>query len=558
MQGTVLGTFQYMAPEQVEGDEADRRTDIFAFGAMLYEAVTGKRAFEGKSHAGLIGAILKDVPPPLSTLQPLSPPHLERIVAKCLAKDPDARWQSAGDVRDELQWVVQSPSSTKTDVAHRVGGNRVAWTVTALSLVIAALAVAAGLYAARTPDPTGGAEMRVEVSMPGRFEDWVALSPDGRTLVTGGLADGKWQLWMRRLDSLVARPLEGTEGAIYPFWSPDSRSIGFFAEGKLKRIDIAGGPAQTLANAREPRGGAWAPDGTILFSPSLYGGLSRVPETGGEVTVQTRPEPGHRSYRFPWFLPDGRHFLYFSTNAGVFVGSLDGSAPKRLALTTDSATIYAAPGVLLFMRDRTLMAQPFSLETLETTGNPAQVAEVMAMAGATNVGRLPVSAAANGTMAFRAASGVQSGGLRFAWFDRFGKEVGGVAGVESGYLFDTELSPSRTRIAVARSPSARLGEIDIWLIEPARGISTRLTSDAATDRVPGVVAGRAATGLCLEPERDLRLVRGACQRKCIRDVVAGAAGDDDADELVVRWPVRAVQRAECHDRVRSLGTASCR
>ncbi len=168
----------------------------------------------------------------------------------------------------------------------------------------------------------------------------------------------------------------------------------------------------------------------------------------------------------------------------MFVGSLDGSAPKRLALTSDSAAIYAPPGVLLFMRDRTLMAQPFSLETLETTGNPVQVAEVDALTGATNIGRLPVSAAADGTMAFRAASGVQSGGLRLAWFDRSGKEVGDVAGVESGHLFDAELSPSRTRIAVARSPSARLGEVDIWLIEPARGISTRLTSDAATDQWP--------------------------------------------------------------------------
>jgi Tol biopolymer transport system component len=326
--------------------------------------------------------------------------------------------------------------------------------------------------------------MRVEVSMPGRFEEWVAISPDGRMLVSGGLADKRWQLWLRPLDSLNARPLEGTEGAIYPFWSPDSKSIGFFAEGKLKRVDIAGGPAQTLANAREPRGGAWGSNGTIIFTPALFGGLYRVPEKGGEATPLTQLESGQRSHRFPWFLPDGRHFLFFVTNAGAWVGSLDGAAPKRLALNSDSAAIFAPPGVLLFLRERTLMAQPFSVETLETTGNPVQVAEIFGVTGATNTGTLPVSAATNGAIAFRAASGVRSGGLRLAWFDRSGKEVGNVVSIERGYMFDAELSPSGTRVAVSRNPSARVGQFDIWLIETARGISTKLTSDESTDQFP--------------------------------------------------------------------------
>ena len=560
VQGTMLGTFQYMAPEQVEGQEADPRTDIFAFGAMLYEAVTGKHAFEGKSHASLIGAILKDVPPPISTLQPLSPLLLERIVAKCLAKEPDARWQSAADLRDELQWVAHvSPPSMKAGVA-RAGGNRVAWTVTGVSLVIAALAVAAGFYRARVPGPTRGAEMRVEVSMPGRFEDWVAISPDGRTLVSGGLADGKWQLWMRPLDSLIARPLEGTEGASYPFWSPDSKSIGFFAEGKLKRIDIAGGPAQTLANAREPRGGAWGPDGTIIFTPAIYGGLYRVPATGGEATPQTQLEPGQRSQRFPSFLPDGRHFLFFTTPAGAYIGSLDGSAPKRLMLNSDSAAIYAAPGVLLFMRQRTLMAHPFSVETLQTTGNPVQVAEVAAGSGASNVGTLPVSAATDGTIAFHAASGVQSGGLRLAWFDRSGKEVGAVAGVDPGFLLDAELSASasRTRIAVSRSPSGRLGEIDIWLIETARGISTRLTSDAATDQWP-----------LWSP--DEQQVVFASNRRGTFDLYAVPSNGSAAEKLLLELPGTTTptnwssdgrfvlyNELSDDDRVRSVGTATRR
>ena len=547
-----------MAPEQVEGQEADPRTDIFAFGAMLYEAVTGKHAFEGKSHASLIGAILKDVPPPISTLQPLSPLLLERIVAKCLAKEPDARWQSAADLRDELQWVaLVSPPSTKAEVA-RAGGNRVAWTVAGVSLVIAALAVAAGLSSARAPGTTRRAEMRVEVSMPGQFEDGVAISPDGRTLVAGGLADGKWQLRMRPLDSLIARPLEGTEGAIYPFWSPDSKSIGFFAEGKLKRIDIAGGPAQTLANAREPRGGAWGPDGAILFAPALYGGLYRVPATGGEAMPQTQLEPGQRSHRFPSFLPDGRHFLFFTTNAGAYVGSLDGPAPKRLMLNSDSAAIYAPPGVLLFMRQRTLMAHPFSVETLQTTGNPVQVAEVAAWSGAANLGMLPVSAAADGTIAFRAPSGTQSDGKRLAWFDRSGKEVGAVGGVEQGLLFDADLAASGTRIAVARSPTGRLGEVDIWLMETARGISTRLTSDAATDQSP----------LWSPDEQQIVF---ASNRRGTFDLYAVPSNGNAPERLLLELPGTTMptnwssdgrfvlyNELSTDDRVRSVGTATRR
>jgi Tol biopolymer transport system component len=482
-QGSILGTVQYMAPEQLEGEAADPRTDIFAFGAVFHEMVTGRLAFEGKSQASLIGAILKDDPRPLSTLQPLAPPLLERIVAKSLAKNPDARWQSASDLRDEMQWAMRAPSLSM--VPHVAGGrDRVAWTIACVALVAAAMAVATAWYIGARSSGTVAPEMRLEVSMPGRFEDWVAVSPDARSLVSGGLADGKWQLWLRRLDSTTARPLAGTEGAVYPFWSPDSRSIAFFAEGKLKRIDVAGGPPQTLANAREPRGGTWGPDGTIIFAPTLYGGLYRVSASGGEAKQLTRLESGQRSHRFPSFLPDGFHFLYFDTASGTYLGTLDEGAPKRITPTVDSAMLYTPPGMLLFVRERTLMAQPFSLETYETSGELVRIAELAALTGTVNTGSISVSASANGTIAFRGASEVPTGGMRLAWFDRSGQEIGGVAQVDPGFLVDMDLSPDATHIAATRSPNRALGGLDVWVTETERGVSTRLTSDPATDQLP--------------------------------------------------------------------------
>ena len=405
-QGTILGTFQYMAPEQLEGQEADARTDIFAFGAVLYEMVTGKQAFEGKSQASLIGAILKDEPPPISTLQPLSPLLLERIVGKCLAKEPDARWQSAADLRDELQWVAHvSPPSTKAEVAraaeielrgrlqvYRSSSRRWRWPPGSTELACQArpAALKCALKSACRGDSKTGWRFRPTDARSSQV-DWL----------TGNGSSG-----CARLDSLIARPLEGTEGAIYPFWSPDSKSIGFFAEGKLKRIDIAGGPAQTLANAREPRGGAWGPDGTIIFTPALYGGLYRVSATGGEATPQTHLAAGTTVSPFSVFSPRRTPFPFFHNDCGRIrrlVGRVRAKASD--AQFRFGGDLCTAPGVLLFMRQRTLMAQPFSVETLQTTGNPLQVAEVVAWTGATNTGTLPVSAATDGTIAFHAASG---------------------------------------------------------------------------------------------------------------------------------------------------------
>ena len=271
-QGTILGTFQYMAPEQLEGQEADARTDIFAFGAVLYEMVTGKKAFEGKSQASLIHSIMGVDPPPMYSLQPLTPPVLEHVVHCCLAKDADDRWQSASDVMRELKWIVETDAQLSTAAQSQAPAfrrrERIVW-ASALGFV---MLIAAGAVvwmraaAAVVPSP----ETRLEITTPPTSDPIsFAISPDGRRLVLVASGDGQPRLWLRPLDATATQPLAGTEAASFPFWSPDSRSIAFFANGKLKRLDIGSGPPQVIADALAGRGRAWSDDGTILFCPPI-------------------------------------------------------------------------------------------------------------------------------------------------------------------------------------------------------------------------------------------------------------------------------------------------
>ena len=326
VQGTILGTFQYMAPEQIEGLEADARTDIFAFGVLLFEVLTGRPAFEGKTRASLLGAILKDDPPRVSILQPLAPASLDRIISTCLAKDPDERYQSARDLLRDLKWVASGSSDdagarTMTPPAR---STPVAWLVTAL-LAIALIATAvialrrAGEVAPLAspaqftivpPDntsfggpPSGGSGIATQV----------AVSPDGRSIVFVAGAQSAYQIWLRPVATLAARPIPGTEGGAFPFWSPDSRFIGFFAAGKLKKVQIGGGPPIVLCDAPVGRGGSWSRDNVILFAPAATGtGLVRVSSAGGVPTVVTTLDQatGETNHRWPYLLPDGRHFLY--------------------------------------------------------------------------------------------------------------------------------------------------------------------------------------------------------------------------------------------------------
>ena len=282
-QGTILGTFQYMAPEQVEGKEADARTDIFAFGVVLYEMLTGKKAFQGRSQMSLMAAILEQDPPPIAASQPLTPPALDHVVKKCLAKDPEDRWQTARDLAGELKWIAESGFRADVPVPLAQRAHRASWVVAALALVafLAALVPAVLYFRRAAPEPV---VTRLDVVTPPTSDAFsFALSPDGRQLAFVANGEKGSQLWVRPLDQVRAQPLAGTEGASYPFWAPDGRAVGFFADGKLKRIDLTGGAPQVLADVSTARGGTWNADGVIVFAPSTTDPLMRVAATGGTL-----------------------------------------------------------------------------------------------------------------------------------------------------------------------------------------------------------------------------------------------------------------------------------
>jgi len=482
--GSILGTFQYMAPEQLDGKEADARTDIFALGVVLYEMVTGRRAFEGKSYASLIAAILEKEPPPISTVQPVSPPALDLVVRSCMAKDPDARFQSAHDLALQLRWIAEGGLSAATPAAaraRRATRERVAWTV-----AVAGVLAATGLAYFALRRPAGDAvPVRFSVSPPkeavfgptgATVAPFPAISPDGRhvAFLAQAANDPVQRLFIRSMDELEARPLRGTEGAAQPFWSPDSRYVGFFAEDKLKKIDIVGGPPQTLCNAASPEGGTWSRDGVVLFTADQAKGLYRVSEAGGEPSLVIAPNSVRQenSYRWPWFLPDGRRFL-FQQETSVFLGSLDSSETRRL-VPSDSKAIYAS-GYLLFVRETALMAQRFDAGRGEVTGDAFPV--VVSVRTGIN-GRAAFSASETGALVYRTGeSAIQR---RLTWVDRNGKVLEAVA--ESGNFLNLALSPDGHRLAVRRVESP--AESDIWLLDLVRGTFSRFTFGAGVDEHP--------------------------------------------------------------------------
>src|SRR2546426_797921 len=388
-EGTIVGTLQYMAPEQLEGKETDARTDIFALGTVLYEMATGQRAFKGKSQASLIAAILTSEPPPISSLQPMTPPALDRLVKTCLAKDPDERWQSAHDLTHELRWIAEGGSQAGLPAplrAIRTGRERI-WI--AASVLLGVAVVLLGILYARA-GKVGQEVVRASIEFPpgSRFvftSDVAgppAISPDGRALVYGATDErGARRLWLQRLDTSDAHPLSGTEDAKYPFWSPDSRSVTFFAGGELKRLEVSGGLPVAICSTGDGRGGTWGDDGTILFSPEYRAGLFRVPASGGEPAPVTRlDEATHSSHRWPQLLPDGSHFLYLgishdrtkSENDALYWASLDGRE-NRMLMRSGANAIYAS-GNLLYVRDTNLVAQPFDPARGELRGEPVTVA----------------------------------------------------------------------------------------------------------------------------------------------------------------------------------------
>jgi Tol biopolymer transport system component len=473
--GSILGTFQYMAPEQIEGQEADPRTDIFAFGVVVYEMVTGRKAFAGTTSASLIGAILKDQPPPLSTVQPVTPAGLDRTVRRCLAKEPDARWQTARDLLEELKWIATEGERAAPAATTRVRRRARDVGIAVATAFIAAIVTIMAMRSLRPAAPEAFVTRFDVVTPPTSDPFSFALSPDGRQVVFVATADGTSRLWVRPFDAGNARPLAGTEGASSPFWKPDSTAIGFFANGKLKRVDAAGGVPLALADARGARGGAWSQDGVIVFSPQSSG-LMRITATGGTPVVLTHLAPGQGSHRWPQFLPDGRRFLFLSTLAqpstrGVYLGSLDGREPTRL-LTGETAAVYSPPGYLLRVIDGVLVAHRFNPESGVVSSESLTVAQQVRTDDGTFHSAFSVSATA---LAHRAGGTARR---QLVWLDRKGNVTGNVGPPDDASLASPELAPGGRRIAVTRFVQGNNG---VYINEIAGGGQNRFTFDPASE-----------------------------------------------------------------------------
>jgi Tol biopolymer transport system component len=471
MGGAIIGTAAYMSPEQARGREADSRSDIFAFGCVLYEMLTGRAPFEGETVSEVFAGILKGEPD-WNRLPTETPENIRGLLRRCLRKEPRLRLQHIGDARLEIE--EQSPVAPQLLPRRRER----AW-ITAL-VVVAVLAVAMGIREFRGVPPA--AEMRLEITTPPTADPAsIAISPDGQKIVFVATSEGQSKLWLRPLDSVSGRVLGGTDGASFPFWSPDSQSVGFFAKGKLKRVDVDRGAVQILADAPEGRGGAWNRDGTIIFSPdSNRSPLFRISATGGAALPVTRMETTKETnHRFPHFLPDGHHFLYYVQGTpeshGVYAGDLDGSGARRL-LDVESAPVYESSGHLLFVRQNTLFAQGFDVAHLELKGNPFSVAESIAPVY-TAQGSAAVSASAMGPIIYRTASA--AGRRQLLWFDRSGKEIGKAG--DATNASSVSVSRDSRRVALAQLIN---NNYDIWLLDLGRNVLSRFTSDAAVDAGP--------------------------------------------------------------------------
>ena len=473
-EGTVVGTPQYMSPEQFEGQEAGAHSDIWAFGAVLYEMVTGRRAFQGKSHASLLGAILAADPAPM-TMKPFTPAWLERLVRRCLAKDPEDRYYSLHDVLLDLR-APPVESATTPARTHR-------WPLALAAVTTAAALAVSVIHFRETKEQPHLLKMTVLSPEKAQLNDQYsipAVSPDGRRLAFVATTDGKEELWVRDLDSLAARALPGTNGAQYPFWSPDSRAIAFSADDKLKRVDLAGGPALTLCDTSQARGGTWSTKGIILWG-RFGAGLFWIPAAGGSPTALSAAmkASGAGDHRFPWFLPDGRHYLYTDTapdiqERGVYVADLESKDRKRLIAAVTNA-VYSPPGYLLFVRDGTLMAQSFDADKLQLAGDAVPVAaQVDAQA---TMAQNQFSISRNGVLAYTA--GRSGAGALLNWFDRSGK-VTAMLGAPNALSWGA-ISPDGKTVAVQRVDQ---GLREIWLHDLARNAASRFTFGPGSKSYP--------------------------------------------------------------------------
>jgi serine/threonine protein kinase len=465
--GVILGTAAYMAPEQAKGKAVDQRADIWSFGVVLYELLTGERLFTGDDLSDTLADVLKKQP----NLDRV-PVQARRLLRECLEKDPKRRLRDIGDAeRVLIEELPTAPTLTGVVPPSRSRLSIISTTAAILSLL--ALGALAFVHFRETPPHQH--TLSYTISAPeGSVVSHFAVSPDGRYVAIAARVKGKQQLWLRSLDSLEARPLSFTEDAVLPFWSPDTRYVAFFAQGKLKKVDIGGGPAQIICDSGSvPRGGSWGRDDWIVFSSTvsrLEGGIQRVPAGGGVPAVITKTKG---IGRYPAFLPDGRHFLYFldqqsPEESGIYFTSLDGKENRRV-LADRSGVVFASDH-LLFIRDNTLMAQPFDISGGRIVGPTFPIAESLSLS---NLAYAPVSVSENGVLVYQRRAGTQVGSRPLVWHDRTGKilgQLGGDGGIPS-------ISPDEKTVVFNRSSDAS-GQ-DLWLWDLARGTPSRFTSGPA-------------------------------------------------------------------------------
>jgi Tol biopolymer transport system component len=509
-EGTIIGTFQYMAPEQLEGKETDARSDVWAFGCVLYEMATGKRAFDGKSQASLITSIMGTQPAPISQLSPMTPPALERLVSAMLSKDPADRVQSAHDVKLQLQWIAEGGSAAGMPAAparHAKKLSWLPWTVAAVALVAALVAGlkstrdrvdAHPVQAAILPPPGVLFSSSTDRPLP------LTISPDGKTIAfCARNGEGPDMLWVRSVDTDNARAIAGTQGARGPFFSSDSKSIGFFTVGKLKRVDVAGGAVVTLVDRVDARGGTWNREGTILYGNSAYGPLWSVREDGGPSSRVTALDSTleESTHRFPFFLPDGKHFLYLSRRTGagggrkptIYVGELGSS--KRTAVLEVASNVSYASGHLIYVREGVLVAQRFDPVKFSVSGSAVPLIDDARMDERFSRGVFSVSS--NGVLV--CMTGKNQTRTQLQWLDRKGALIADV-GEPADYTYGgtPELSPDETMSVMPISNRER-GTSDVWLVDLTSGRRRRLTVDSidhpAAVWVPDGVSVVVSTGV---------------------------------------------------------------
>jgi serine/threonine protein kinase len=498
VQGTILGTLQYMSPEQLEGREADARSDIFSFGAMLYEMITGRKGFAGSSQATLIAAVMMTAPPPVSTLQPMASPALDRLVRRCLTKSPDDRWQCAGDLLSDLEWIAEtgSRSGSEAGVPAPVAATRRSrermWQLAAASAAVLLIASLVWIAVHLRNEPAPPAMARFQIPVPDKlnffFYQLPAVSPDGQRIAftASDSISGIQRLFVRPLNAATATeiPVSGSSPR-YPFWSPDSQQIAFTSGGNFQRVDLSGGPPATIcSDCNAAYGGTWNHDGVILITSYTTRNLLRISVAGGDAKPLRPLAQGEYRQIWPEFLPDGKRYLYFSEGAapyqqGIYAASLD-SNDRTFIVATNTNAAYLQSGQLLFTRGDVLMAQPFDIGSLKLSGEPHAVADHIERPGPGGTS-LPFPSASfaaspSGVIVWRQIANSSQSALQ--WFDRSGKKLS-VVGQPADYS-NPALSPDESKLAIGiRDP--QLKTRDIWIFDLLRGTQTRLTFDPADD-----------------------------------------------------------------------------